>query len=137
MTKLIAVLIIVAVCWGGYEIFLFWDNYNHDRDLAEKERQQHQQAMNCDQLPGMPTSQLEDSYKIAVKHGAAGVRAWLRINGLKIQDPRRACIELDYVVLVSREDPAEARKVYAEVKARIPQDSPVIGRIKDMQNTYE
>jgi hypothetical protein len=85
----------------------------------------------------MPTSQLEDRYKIAVQHGATGVRGFLRAYGQSIQDPRRACIELDYVVLLSHEDVGEAKRVFAEVKARVPQDSPVYERIKDMQKTYE
>jgi hypothetical protein len=57
--------------------------------------------------------------------------------GRLVQDPRKAWIELDYCVLVSHEDLPEARRVFAEVKARTPESSPVWPRIKDLQKVYE
>jgi hypothetical protein len=80
---------------------------------------------------------LEPSYAAAEKNGAAGVRNWLKINGARVEDPRRAWIELDYVVLVAHDDPVEAKKVFADVKGRTPETSPVYKRIKELQNTYE
>ena len=54
-----------------------------------------------------------------------------------VQDPRKAWIELDYCVLVSREDLSEARRVFAEVKKRTPPSSPVWPRVKDLEKVYE
>jgi hypothetical protein len=88
------------------------------------------------QLSGMP-NQLEQSLEAAQKQGAAGLRNWLKIYGSSIQDPRKAWIQLDYCVDVSREDPAEARRVFAEVKSRTPDSSPVWKRIKQLEKTYE
>ena len=47
------------------------------------------------------------------------MRNWLKTYGQSVEDPRKAWIELDYCVAVAREDPAEARRVFAAVKERI------------------
>jgi len=54
-----------------------------------------------------------------------------------VQDPRKAWIELDYCVMVAREDPAEAKRVFRDVKARTAASSPVWPRIQKLQKTYE
>ena len=54
-----------------------------------------------------------------------------------VVDPRRAWIQLDYVVEVSREDPSEAKRVFKNVKDRTPPSSPVYSRIKSLEKTYE
>ncbi len=46
------------------------------------------------------------------------------------QDPRKAWIELDSCVAIAREDPSEARRVFAEVKKRTP-------RVKALEKTYK
>ena len=55
----------------------------------------------------------------------------------QIKDPRLAWIELDYVLKVSASNPAEAKRVFIEVKQRIPTDSPVYPRIKSLEKNYE
>ncbi len=89
-----------------------------------------------EQLPGHAAG-LQKTYEIAQKNGAAGVRNWLKAYGPKIDDPRRAWIELDYMIEIAREHPAEARRIFASVKARTPESSPVYGRIKELTKTYE
>jgi len=54
-----------------------------------------------------------------------------------VEDPRKAWIELDFCVAVAREDPAEARRVFAAVKERIGPASPVWPRMKELEKTYE
>ncbi|MDB6021646.1 MAG: hypothetical protein JWQ04_1503 [Pedosphaera sp.] len=135
MTKLIGVLIIVLVIFGGYELFELWSKYDSDRDLKEKEALAAKQ-FSPDSLPGLPDNLLR-SYDIAKTRGAVGLHDWLKAYGPKIQDPRRAWIELDYVVLIARDDPAEAKKIFADVKGRIPQTSPVYSRVKQLEKTYE
>jgi hypothetical protein len=61
----------------------------------------------------------------------------LKAHGNSVQDPRKAWIQLDYCVLISREDPAEARRIFAEVKGRLQPSSPVWARIKRLEKTYE
>jgi len=77
------------------------------------------------------------SLQAAKKQGASGLRTWLKSYGQMVQDPRKAWIELDYCVMVSREDLPEARRVFAEVKARTSPASPVWPRVKDLEKTYE
>ena len=110
MTKLIAVLVIVAVLYGGWEFFLYWEKVKNE---AETKQKQEAAAMVIgDQLPGLPY-QLEASLQNARKQGAAGLRNWLKNNSRSVEDPRKAWIELDYCVAVAREDPAEAKRVFA------------------------
>ena len=89
-----------------------------------------------DQLPGVPY-QLQESLQAARTRGAAGLRTWLKTHAQSIEDPRKAWIELDYCVAVAREDPAEARRVFASVKERIGPASPVWARMKQLEKTYE
>jgi hypothetical protein len=135
MTKLIGILIIVLAIWGGYELFEYWSNYDTDKDLQAKAAEEARN-FTPQQLPGMPWS-LEDSYAKAQAGGAVGIKNWLKAYSAQIQDPRLAWIELDYAVLVAQKDPAEAKRVFEDVKARIPQDSKIYPRIKQLEKTYE
>lgn len=134
MTKLIAALIIVGVLYGGWELFLYWEKVKGEEET--KQKQDAAAAVMGDQLPGMPY-QLEESLQAARKQGAAGLKAWLKMHSQNIEDPRKAWIELDYCVAVAREDPAEARRVFANVKGRIGSASPVWPRMKQLEKTCE
>jgi hypothetical protein len=135
MTKAIGILIIVVVIWGGYELFEVWNRYDTEQDIKQK---QAEAARNFspESLPGMPP-ELRESWQKVDQKSVVSLRNWLKANGARIQDPRRAWIELDYVLLVSHEDVAEAKKVFADVKARTPENSPVYDRIKKLEKTYE
>jgi len=134
MTKLIAALIIVAVLYGGWQLFFYWERVKNEEETEKKKAVA--EAVMGDQLPGMPY-QLDASLRAAQSQGPTGLRNWLKAYGDKIQDPRKAWIELDYCVAVSREDPSEARRVFAEVKNRTQPTSPVWPRIKRLEKTYE
>ena len=134
MTKLIAAVLIIAACWGVWELFLYWERLKN-----EEETQQKQQAAAMavgESLPGVPY-QLEQSLQEARKRGPEALKAWLKANSQSIEDPRKAWIELDYCVAVARKDPAEARRVFAGVKDRIGSASPVYSRMKDLEKTYQ
>ncbi len=133
-TKLIAALIIIAALYGGWKLFLYWDKVKREEDTARK--QAAAAVVTGEQLPGMP-SQLESSWQAAQKQGCAAMKNWLRTNTRSLQDPRKAWIELDYCVQLARENPAEARRIFAEVKARTPPSSPVWPRIKQLEKAYE
>lgn len=135
MTKLITILIVVAALWGGWQLFLYWDKVKTEDEAAAKKKAQTE-IVSGDQLPGMPSS-LESSYQAAKNQGATAVRNWLKYNGRNVQDPRKAWIELDYCGMVFREDPSEAKRVFASVKERTPQSSPVWPRIKQLEKTYD
>jgi len=134
MTKLIALLLIVVVLYGGWQLFFYWEKVKNQEETQKK--QEASEAVLGDQLPGMPY-QLEPSLKAAQALGGNGLKSWLKAYGTNIQDPRKAWIELDYCVLISREDPSEARRVFAEVKGRTAQSSPVWPRITRLEKTYE
>lgn len=133
-TKLIAALIILAVLYGGWELFFYWEKVKNEEVVHQK--QAAAAAVVGDQLPGMPW-ELNASLKTAEDHGPVALGNWLKTYGRSIQDPRKAWIELDYVVLISRENPAEAKRLFAEVKSRTPQSSPVWPRIQQLSKTYE
>ena len=134
-TKLIGLLIIVVVIWGGYEIFEMWDKYDTNKDLAEKQAQAAR-MFDPNGLPGMP-DKLQKSYDIAKSRGDVGMHDWLKAYHDQVQDPRLAWIELDYAVMISQKDPGEAKKIYEDVKARVPKDSPVYPRVQQLEKTYE
>src|SRR5215472_17295255 len=134
MTKLIVLLIVVAVLYGGWNLFLYWDKVKNEEETAKK--QAAAAAVNPDQLPGIPWN-LESSLQAAKKQGAAGLHDWLKTWDRAIQDPRKAWLQLDYCVLVAQKDPAEARRVFKDVKDRTPPSSPVYSRIKSLEKTYE
>jgi len=135
MTKLIAALIIAAVLFVGYQMFLYWDRVKNEEETARKESAA-KVITRGDQLQGMPYN-LQKLYENAEKQGPAGLRAFLKAYGNSVQDPRKAWIELDYCQAISHEDPAEARRIYADVKARTPANSPIMPRIKQLERTFQ
>jgi hypothetical protein len=133
-TKLIAALIIIGVLYGGWNLFLYWDKVKNEEETAKKQAVSSQ--VDPRQLPGVP-DKLETALEAAQKQGATGLRNWLKTYDKVTSDPRKAWIQLDYCVQVAREDPAEARRVFKEVKDRTPATSPVYPRIKQLENTYQ
>jgi hypothetical protein len=134
MTKLIAAAIIIVVLWGGWHLFLYWESVRDAEEIARKEAVSSQ--IIPEHLPGMP-QQLESSLKAAQRRGPAAMREWFKNYGRLIEDPRRAWIELDYCGMIFRENPAEARRVFAEVRDRTPPSSPVWPRIKALEQSYD
>ena len=134
MTKLIAALIIVAALYCGWALFSYWEKVKNGEEAQQK--QDAAAIVTGDRLPGLPYH-LESSLQTAQKRGAAGLRNWLKAYGQSLEDPRKAWIELDFCVAVAREDPAEARRVFAAVKERLGPASPVWPRMKTLEKTYE
>ena len=134
MTKLIAVVILLAVLYGGWELFFYWEKVKNEQETQQK--QAAAAIVVGEQLEGMPT-QMEPSLKAAESQGATGLSNWLKAFGGSIKDPRKAWIELDYVLLLTRENPQEAKRIFADVKDRTLPNSPVWPRIQAMQKTYE
>jgi len=61
----------------------------------------------------------------------------LKSVGARVDDPRKAWIELDYVVGIAKDDPQKRKRIFADVKGRTPTTSPVYARIKTLEKTYE
>jgi hypothetical protein len=134
MTKLIAAVIILAALFGGWELFFYWEKVKNEQEVQKK--QAAAVVVSGEQLSGLP-QQLEPTLKAAEAQGAAGLRRWLKTYNRSVQDPRKAWIELDYCLLISREDPSEAKRIFAQVKNRTPESSPIWPRIKKLENAYE
>ena len=86
-------------------------------------------------IDGVPPH-LETSLQNSQARGAPALKTWLQHNRKYCRDPRLAEIELDYVVLVSRSNPAEAKQVFQSVKKRTPKNSPVYNRVQKLNATY-
>ncbi|HEY6166590.1 MAG TPA: hypothetical protein VI454_01030 [Verrucomicrobiae bacterium] len=142
--KIIAVLALVALAYGGYYLFNYYG-------VFEKKETAEQQAAAAvangtplptdpnapaEVVPGLP-QRLETSLRNAYAGGATSLGKWLKTNRNYVADPRLASIELDYAALLARTDPAAARKVFLAVKARTPQNSPVNGRVKKLEAAYQ
>ena len=134
MTKLIAILIIALLLFGAYELVLYYDKIQNEKEGEQK--QAVAARLVGDSLPGMPY-QLEASLRNAEQNGAAGLANWLKTYGSRTDDPRKAWIELDYCVLLARDNPAEAKRIFGEVKQRTAPTSPLWPRIRDLAKTYE
>jgi hypothetical protein len=138
MTKVIAAVIILLILWGGWELFFYWERVKNE-EVTRQQQAASVQLMG-DALPGMPPQNagaMETSLRKAKDQGAAGLKAWLKTYGPSVQDPRKAWIELDYCLLEAPKNPAEARRVFAEVKGRTPESSPVWPRIKELEKTFQ
>src|SRR2546430_4684032 len=131
---LITILIVVGVVVGGYKLWEYWENVENER---EKDKNPPAQ-LSPERLQGLPPK-LEPSLQQAEKGGPKALKAWLdqyKRTGV-VKDPRLAWIELDYVVMITKDDPIEAKKIFGEVKQRTPPDSPVNERIKTLEKNYE
>jgi len=134
MTKAIGVLIILAVGYFGYLVFQQWDKARLEHDNARK--QAAATAVTPESLPGMPY-QLDQSLRAAREKGPVAFRAWFNTYERQIADPRRAWIELDLCVALARENPVEAKRIFAGVKGRVPPASPVWPKVKELEKTFE
>ena len=136
MKAAISILIVIGVILGVYKLWEYWDDVEQQKDLAAKKTQQ--EALRGDSLPGLPY-ELEEDLRKAKEGGSKTLKAFIeRIEkSPKVSDPRLAWIELDYVVMVSLEDPVEAKRAFRKVKGRVDPDSPVYRRVKELEKNYE
>ena len=139
MKALIAILVIVGLVYGARFLVSYYGGFK------EKENPQTQtapRAMSAEDLSGLPST-FETSLQNAEKAGTAELKRWLETYRKYVKDPRLAWIELDYVVMVSQQDPKEAKQVFQSVKQRISPSSSdpgtrfVYERIKTLEKTYD
>ena len=135
MKALIAIVIIVGAAYGGWQIYSYWVD-TKGKHKGNETPAETQPQVDGSQLPGLPPT-LDGQLAAAYGQGASGLRPFLTRYGKTISDPRLASIEMDYVVLVARENPGEAKKVFARVKQRTTASSPVYPRVKQLEKTYE
>jgi hypothetical protein len=132
----LGVLAVMAAIWALKAAVSYWGKFQTEHPSYVGESAAKGPGVDGENLTGLP-SQLEPLLRGVQKQGVAVFRKWLDFYGPQISDPRKAWIELDYVLMAAREDMAEARRVFAEVKQRTPKTSPVYERIKRLGNAYE
>lgn len=133
MSKLIAILILLAAIWGFSKLVSLYNKTKLENEGPPRVRQA---VAPEDSLPPLPPA-LENSLGQARSGGSAAMKEWLAVNQAALRDPRRAAIELDYAQLLVRGDPAGAKRVYQAVKARTPPDSPVYERLQKLGRLFE
>jgi len=135
MTKtLIIIVIVVAVALGGWQLFDYWQKVADEKEADAKTAAAA--VVTGDSLSGLPY-QYDASLKAAQQQGVDALGNWLKLYGNYVQDPRKAWIQLDYVLLLTRQNPQEAKRVFNEVKDRTLPNSPVWPRIHDMEKSYQ
>jgi hypothetical protein len=128
MKALITVVIIAVIYFLGKS---FVGAYQ----AKQKKEQAIEAGVPSDGLTGMPAN-FQPSLDEAQAQGPAALKAWLTRYSSYIQDPKLASIQLDYVVLVGRTNPSEAKRVFKAVKTRTPKTSPVYPRIQKLNSTF-
>jgi hypothetical protein len=133
MTRVIWALIIAAVAFVGYRVYLHWAKIQEERGGNEPPPVV---VVSGDALPGMPAA-LDAGCRAAREKSPSAFRAWFNANEKHIADPRKAWIELDLCVAIRRDNPSEAREIFARVKKRVPPSSPVWPRMKELEKAFE
>jgi hypothetical protein len=131
MKALITLALVFGIYWFGKSIF----EQAKVKQAKEEAAQRGDPVKPADGLEGMPAN-FEPSLQAAIVQGAPALKAWIDRYRPHIRDPKLAAIELDYVVLVSRSNPAEAKRAFQAVKARVPPSSPIYERVKRLDATY-
>ena len=135
MKIVIGLVVLIAVLAGAYKIWEYWDQVSHDQDIKQQQARE-QLNVNPNALAGMPED-LRKSYDIVKDQGAVALGNWLKAYDSRLDDPRKAWIQLDYVVGIASTDPQEAKRVFADVKGRVNKDSPVYPRMQSLEKTYQ
>ena len=133
MMKFVLLFLLVAtVGFGVYRISLIYRSVPSD----ERTRASAAPVVSDETLPPLAPP-LEASLAHATQAGPQALRQWLNQNGAWVPEPRLSAIQLDYAQMLVRANPAEARRIYAAVKARTPANSPLASRLKQLSRTFE
>lgn len=135
MKTLIGIAIIAAVLYLANTLTKQYQKVEKDAGRGPPSGVPASSAAVPAKLPGLPIA-LEATFTVAQQKGVSGLKEFLTTYGYALQDPRRAEIELDYVVLLSRTDPVEAKRVFAGILGRTPINSPVYERVKRLESTF-
>jgi hypothetical protein len=139
MKALIAIIVIVCFVYAARFLVSYYGGF---KERESPQTQTAAKTMSEEDLPGLPST-FEASLQKVEKAGAAELKNWLETYRKYVKDPRLAWIELDYVVMVSQQDPKEAKQVFQSVKQRISPSSSdpgarfVYERIKTLEKTYD
>lgn len=133
MSKVIGVAILLLLGFAAWRFAAYYREVNRP---IEQRNNRWEQTSPSVESPGMPPA-LEPLLAAAKTKGASEFKKWLRQYRRYVQEPRLSEIELDYVVMVGRSDPVEARRVFADVQKRNGKSSPLAARIQKLAKTYQ
>lgn len=143
MKLLVWLLLVGAMLWVGRQLHDAWLRAKASQKQGSSETQSSSPqpgkpatAVPTGPLPGLPEL-MEASLQEAQSRGAVPLKQWLDKNRRLIADPRLAAIELDYVVMIGTQNRGEARRVLGELAARLAPSSPVYGRFKKLQESFQ
>ncbi len=137
MLRLLITAVIVLVAFTVLRRMTdYWSNVKAKQNDGTAAQEQPVAPVGPTRLPGLP-DQFEASLQTAQTMGATGLKRWLDSYRKYVTDPRLAEIELDYVQMISRDNPGEARRIFADVRQRLPAHSPLQPRLKTMERTYQ
>ena len=134
MTKLITVFLIVLAVFVGYRIWVYYEKVADEQDLREAEEAKRR-IVDPNGLTGL-SWELTESYNQS-KSDPAALRKWLKATKGQVHDPRLAWIQLDFVEMIGRDSPNEAREVFNSVKPRIATNSPIYPRVQKLEKTFQ
>lgn len=135
MKTLITIVIIGAAIWGLSQLIHFYQKSTVN-SIDHQKTSVAVVSNPDDELPSLPPA-MEASLKQAMAGGTSAMKEWFEANGAFLRDPRKAAIQLDYAQLLSRSDPAGAKRLYLEVKARNPTGAAVNGRLQRLSRVFE
>ena len=133
MKVLISIVVVIGAFVGVWQLWEYWDKVNREKLRTSEEANQFPPSRSYSGLP----AQFEQPLQAAMSQGPEAFKQWLELNRRHIEDPRLAAIELDYVITITRSAPVEAKRVFADLKGRIPGGSPLYKKIKAMEKTYQ
>lgn len=131
MKLLISLVLVLAVWWVGKTIY---GEYKNKEKQESEASARAKSGVGADGLAGM-NPQWEPSLQTARSQGATALRAWLDRYGPYVRDPKLADIQLDYAMMLGRQDPKQAQQIYAAVKRRTPQSSPIYPKVQKLEAT--
>ena len=133
-------IIIALLIWGGYYVVSSltsrYDAVKKKETATEQTSQPAPAPVPSSSLEGMPY-QLQASLDAAEAQGPAALKRWIAANQRYLRDPKLGDIELDLAVALMRQNIAEARTIYQNVKSRTPANSPLQGRLKKLSKSFE
>jgi len=134
---MLRIIIVGLILWGAYVVASYLSKeYNRAKVETGEAPAPVRQTAPAVELTGLPPA-LAPSLDAAQSRGPATFKKWIEINRKHIRDPKLGDIQLDYAVAVARQNSAEAKSVYAEVKARTPSNSPLQPRLKRLSSSFE
>lgn len=134
MTKIISVFIIVVLVFCGWKLVAYYKKVEEENQA--KQKVETGADLRPENLTGMDWS-LQSSLDAASKSGPNGLRDWLKVYGSRVQDPRKAWIEMDCSLALLRTEPNEAKRIFKAVKDRTGTNSLVYPRIRQLEKTFE